>query len=348
MSLQVVVGGQFGSEAKGAVTAAICNSEVRRTPYVTVVRVGGPNAGHSAVDHQGRLWALRQIPVGMVVDPNIAGVIADGSEIDVQVLADEVVRLEDAGHQIRHRLLVSDEATIINTAHKLIEGGLVGAIGSTGKGIGAARADRAMRAAPRVADVGPMFRDLGFRVVHGPELCRDLNAKVRSSRHVVVLEGTQGYGLGLHAGHYPQCTSSDCRAVDFLSMAGVNPWWLDDSQMAVHVVVRPYPIRVAGNSGPLKDETSWEALGLKPELTTVTKKVRRVGLWNPELVKAAVAANSPNVILAVSMVDQVPGLVEGDELTDKGADWLNNLEEEVGAQIGWYGTGPTLNDWNLY
>ena len=63
---------------------------------------------------------------------------------------------------------------------------------------------------------------------------------------------------------------------------------------------------MAGNSGPLKGETSWEELGLEPERTTVTNKVRRVGDWDPELLEEAIRANggggwNSGVSLAVTM-----------------------------------------------
>lgn len=348
VSLQVVTGGQYGSEAKGAVTAAICNDLVQQEQGVTVVRIGGPNAGHSAVDRQGRLWALRQVPCGMVVDPSVQGVIADGSEIDWDVLLDEVTRLDDAGHNIRSRLVVSREATMVTANHKETEtiDGLTSRIGSTGKGIGAARADRIMRRAPRVWDWVDKFQRAGITTAYGPDLVEDLNWLTRDNHTTVVLEGTQGYGLGLHAGYYPQCTSSDCRAVDFLSMAGISPW--NTRRVQVHVVVRPYPIRVAGNSGPLHGETTWDELGLKPELTTVTKKVRRVGAWDETIVRAALAANGPGAKLACSMLDQIPEYVEDGNLTQAGADWLKGLEAEFETEVGWYGVGPTLDDWRQF
>ena len=59
--LTVVVGAQYGSEGKGAISAALTKSDT------AVVRVAGPNAGHTAVDIQDRTWALRQVPVGAVV-----------------------------------------------------------------------------------------------------------------------------------------------------------------------------------------------------------------------------------------------------------------------------------------
>lgn len=348
MGLQVVVGGQFGSEAKGAVTAAICADETREGQAVTVVRVGGPNAGHSAADPTGRVWALRQIPAGMVVHPDIRGVIASGSEIDFQVLDSEIEMLADAGIDVEERLLISDAATIITPEHREREADLVGAIGSTGKGIGAARADRIMRRAETVATRLERFSFATSKfddyIADATAVERRLNDMVRDSDRTVIIEGTQGYGLGLHTRYYPQVTSGNCRAVDVCAQAGVNPWGAD--QIQVHVVVRPYPIRVAGNSGPLLGETTWEELGQPVERTTVTKKVRRVGTYDPDLVDEAIAANSPHARLAVSMVDKVPGAVEDGNLTQAGVDYLQGLVNLHQAPLSWFGLGPTLADWH--
>ena len=60
--LQVVVGGQFGSEAKGAVAAHLAAKE----DDLFAVRVAGPNAGHTVIGNDGREWKLQQIPVAAV------------------------------------------------------------------------------------------------------------------------------------------------------------------------------------------------------------------------------------------------------------------------------------------
>lgn len=341
MSLHIVVGGQFGSEAKGAATAAICDDAVQSGQEVTVVRTGGPNAGHSAADQKGRVWALRQVPAGMVVSDMVQGVIASGSEIEPTVLEDEISMLEEAGFEIRERLTVSDAATIIEPQHSQRELSLVTDIGSTGKGIGAARADRIMRLAKTASETG-VDPDI---LAAANALEKRLNNAAREPGSTVVIEGTQGYGLGLHTGFYPQVTSADCRAIDVCAQAGINPWGVGVG-LQIHVVVRPYPIRVAGNSGPLFAETTWEDLGQTPELTTVTKKVRRVGLYDAALVDEAVQANSPLASLAVSMVDKIDGAVDGDgQLTDVGTQFLVDLEHRHGVPVMWVGTGPLLSDW---
>src|SRR3954453_8215512 len=104
MSLAVIVGGQFGSEAKGSATAGLIERN-RHRPIVNV-RMAGPNAGHPAYDRDGRAWPFRQIPVGAVADIHPAPllVLAAGSEIDPDVLLAELYQLQQAG--IRPRLMI--------------------------------------------------------------------------------------------------------------------------------------------------------------------------------------------------------------------------------------------------
>lgn len=272
MEIEVVVGGQYGSEGKGALAGWLA----RKQGQMLAIRVAGPNAGHTVVADDGRRWPLRQVPVAAVTNPEADLLIAAGSEVDPEVLWDELASLDEAGYGVTQRLWVHPGATVILPSNRAAETGLVGAIGSTGKGIGSARADRAMRVAPIALD------HQGW-----PDGLR-LGAPGWDYRYVQI-EGTQGYGLGLHTGFYPHTTSSDCRAIDFLAMAGLSPWQADS--LRVWMAIRPYPIRVAGNSGPMYEETTWEDLGLPTEYTTVTKKTRRVGGWDEALVRAAIRAN---------------------------------------------------------
>lgn len=312
--LQVVVGGQNGSEGKGSVAGYLAAKE--DSPLC--IRVAGPNAGHSVVDPiTGVKFALRQIPVGAVTNPGATLAIAAGSEIDPYVLEEEITRLEAHHIPVRDRLLIDPAATWLTSAHKDREAtsGLVGRIGSTGKGIGAARADRLMRTAQTVRQHRTSFEYYGKVGSVSAAAGQVLN-----SGGTVQIEGTQGYGLGLHGEHYPQCTSSDCTALDFLQMARINPWIVQPQDMEIWIVFRPYPIRVAGNSGYLHGETTWEELGLEPELTTVTKKTRRVGLWDGGLAAAAIDANggdSAAIRLALTMADQIDPAVAGVTDSDK-------------------------------
>lgn len=337
--LSVVVGGQFGSEGKGAITAHLAK---KLGPTDMTIRVAGPNAGHTAWDRQGREWKLRQVPAAAAVSPCRLG-IAAGSEIDLPVLADEMRQMDAAGHSVSSRLWVHPSATIIEDKHKHAEQreGLTERIGSTGKGIGAARAARLMREAEQVRDLAALPLPVELIPAGWP-----LALWPNRTSHVVI-EGTQGYGLGLHTRFYPQVTSSDCRAIDFLSMAGISPWAPEVAKLDVWVVARVYPIRVAGNSGPLVGETSWGALGLPEERTTVTHKVRRVGMWDTMLVCEAVKANggAPVAKLALTMLDQmfpeVAGVTDPGHLSRPAMQFITEVEQAVGTRVGLVGTSPT-------
>jgi adenylosuccinate synthase len=344
---------------------------------VYAVRVGGGNAGHTVIgrcpslcdgsghqpDASGRTvlndhahpWRLRQLPTAAVSNQDAYLVIAAGSEIEPAVLESEVNELEAAGYHVRGRLLVDDSCTVVTRAHQNTESGgglatlfgdksLVERIGSTGKGIGAARADRLMRKAQR-------WTDLGSGQFSSYDTAAKLRGALRSDDARVIVEGTQGYGLGLHTRYYPQVTSSDCRAIDFLAMAGLSPWDRGVSLLEVYLVCRTFPIRVAGNSGPLLGETTWSALGLSDEYTTVTKKVRRVGGWDLELVREAVDANGggDRVQIALTMLDQmhldVAGQTEWSGLPRPSRDFVTAVAAKLATPVTLLGTGPdTLVD----
>ena len=337
-NLTVVVGAQFGSEGKGAIAGYLSRSEESVAPLMAA-RVAGPNAGHTVYDENGRAHKLRQVPVAAVTNPKAELVIAAGSEVDLNVLSDEIVALEDAGVRIIERLWVDRSATLIEPRHLQEESNknLNYRIGSTAKGIGAARSDRIWRIAGLVGD-----RMVGLKYANTAALMQE---HLRDGGRVLV-EGTQGYGLGLHTHYYPQVTSSDCRAIDFLAMAGLSPWAdYIDGDFEVWLVARTYPIRVAGNSGPLYRETSWAELGLAPETTTVTQRIRRVGLWDQQLVFDAIAANGgpgPNVSLALTMFDYLlPSMAGETKLNDSARTAHARLEDELGVAIELVGTSPT-------
>ena len=343
----VVVGGQAGSEAKGSVCAFVAAEDAGSGQAHVAVRVGGSQAGHTAYDEAGVKWPLRHVPVAAVINPDAELVIAAGSEIDYGVLEDEVTRLEAAGHKVRERLWIDPQATVITEDHKAEEAArsLTAKLGSTAKGVGAARADRVMRSAPLVgtSHFRVAFEGLGTIV----DTAALLRYKLDTGAHVLI-EGVQGFSLGLHAGVYPFCTSADARAIDFLAMAGISPWATGVRDVRVIVVARVYPIRVAGNSGPMRDETTWAELGLPEELTTVTQKVRRVAHFDPNQVLEAVLANggpNRNVVLAVTMLDQKWSELDGGtgydvESHDEARSWLEKVADGSGADVALIGTGP--------
>jgi adenylosuccinate synthase len=359
MRVHNVVGGQFGSEAKGHVAARIARDELTRNRQVVGCRVAGPNAGHTAYSPEGTPYALRQIPVMAVVDPSIQLAIGPGSEIDLDVLNDEIAYLEGSIMNpipVANRLTISGEATVLTKGDIQDEKGMHERMGSTGKGVGAARAARIMRTADTIGQLvgtGDLSPQIDMAVDNYDSLVRDFWGP--NPNCAFIIEGTQGFGLGLHAGYYPYCTSSDCRNVDFMAMAGVSPW--GQHHVTTTLVCRTFPIRVAGNSGPMYNETSWEHLGaitegyIRPEFTTVTKKMRRVGWWDDQLVSDAIAANGgpDQVQIALTFVDyidpEVSGVCEWSELTKSVRDFVKEIEVNHGVQVSQVTTGPNSGVW---
>jgi adenylosuccinate synthase len=339
--IAIVCGAQYGSEGKGAVAAWLADQ--MEDPIC--VRVGGPNAGHTVVSPAGITFKLQQVPTGIVWG-NLC-YIAAGSEIDIPLLEREIAWLQKNGIQAEKLLTVDSHATVLTEANQHSEtlgqrhgeAGLTAKIGSTGKGVGAARACRIMREAKRIKDL-PNY----------PAFNID-NTTALLSSHLddggsVLIEGTQGYGLGLHTRFYPYCTSGDCRAIDFLAQAGISPWGHLGVLVEPWLVARTYPIRVAGNSGPMLGETTWEAIGQPQEHTTVTNKVRRVGAWDIQLVREAIEANGGfQVKFVLTMLDHLfPQLVyetNHGRIEQVAGEYLDKLEHEIGVSICAVGTGPS-------
>lgn len=355
MAIHCIVGGQFGSEAKGHVAAQLATHYRDREAKTLLVRVGGSNAGHSAVADDGVVWALRQIPAAAVIDRDAKLIIAQGSEISPDVLISEVNALNAAGYKVSERLYIDPSATIVEQHHVERETGsdLNARVGSTAKGIGAARADRIMRTATTAAD---------HDIISA--WCANTARMIRLAHYDqveanVIVEGTQGYGLGMHTGHYPQTTSGDCRNVDLLAQIGFIP--LDPARSRdIHtwIVFRTYPIRVAGNSGTLLNELTWEQLSdrtngyIKPERTTVTKKIRRIGEWDGQLANDAMMANggaNSRIHPCLMFTDYLEPLLHGSTDIQMLFSGLYATAErevqlratDIGGSIAMYGTGQS-------
>jgi adenylosuccinate synthase len=329
----VVVGGQYGSEGKGKVAEYLAAT----TDAAAVVRVGGSNSGHTGYTASGERQILRHLPTAALLpDPPLC-LIGAGSYLDATALLEEIRRTELSREQLvidRNAFLITDEDREYER-----EAGLRGRIGSTASGTGAAVRRRVERQAehPSPSDVPELAPFVG----HVAERIRELlNKDAR-----VIVEGTQGFGLSvLHSPHYPKATSRDTSAAAAASEAGVSPRDVDE----VVLVIRSYPIRVAGNSGPLAHEVDWDTVasegGAERELrefTSVTGLERRVGRFDPEVVRQAITVNNPSLIVLnhVDYVDARAG--ETGEMTQKAWDFVDYVSRSIGAPVGRVGLGPT-------
>jgi adenylosuccinate synthase len=333
MPLTVVVGGQYGSEGKGKITSYLA---VRDNVDI-VVRCGGPNSGHT-VDFKGQRYELRSLPAGFI-NQRTRLLLAAGSLINPEILLTEI---KATGVDPR-RVGVDRNAGIISSSEGQEERKLRlrDRLGSTLSGTGFGVASRALR--------NPDFK-LAKDVPELQNLITDVSAEVNStldSDGKVIIEGTQGFGLSVyHSPHYPYATSRDTTASGFLSEVGVSPRLVTNVIMAV----RTYPIRVAGNSGPLANEITWEELRRRSgyptdirEFTTTTKKLRRVGLFDLALVLRAVNTNRPTQI-ALHGADYLAyynkSVTSYFGLNKETRDFISALEKETNVPVTIIGTGP--------
>jgi adenylosuccinate synthase len=165
----------------------------------------------------------------------------------------------------------------------------------------------------------------------------------------LVIEGTQGFGLSLlHSDTYPHCTSRDTVAAAFVAEAGLSPIDVDE----VVMVTRAFPIRVAGQSGPLANEIDWQTLSSESgydepriEFTSVTKQVRRVARFDAAVVKRAIAHNRPTTIV-MNHLDYVDAQCARDgKPTMRVAEFLRTIEEKIGTTVDLLGFGPASLVW---
>lgn len=323
MSVTAIVGLQYGSEGKGHLAHLLAS--------VTdaAIRTGGPNAGHT-LTHRGTTYKMRQIPCAFV-NPAALLLIGPGGFITPDVLAAEAATLRDAGHQLAGRLYVHTAAGIIEPRHRDTEtaAGLTDRIGSTGEGVGAATAERALRTLATAGQHPELLPPEATLI--GPAEYLDLVHDLHDRGGRIVLEGTQGAHLSVYHGPYPAVTSRDTTAASLAGAAGIAPTMVEN----VVGVARAFPIRVAGNSGPLPHETDFAALGVPAEHTTVTGRVRRVAHFDPIAFRQAVQLNRPTDL----------ALTFGDYLPDDARQPFRHLVEGLaGTTVDYYGLGPTLTD----
>jgi adenylosuccinate synthase len=333
MPISIVVGGQYGSEGKGKAAEYFAKT----LEAVAAIRIGGPNSGHTVVDQNGDLYVLKHLPTASI-QRNIKCVIGTGSYINPAILLNEIeqVNLNPENLVIDPQAMIISEEDIQNERSGILQG----AIGSTASGTGASvirriRRDKSTRLARDVKELGVFLNST-----------KDLLRQFLNAGKRIIIEGTQGYGLSLlHSKYYPFATSRDTTAASFLSEAGLSPLDVDD----IILVIRAFPIRVGGNSGPLPDEIDWKSItnysgSKKPiiEYTSVTKRIRRVARFHPEIVREAIAVNRPTRIV-LNHLDYVDiECQETRSLTKKASEFVKNAQELIDHKIDFLGFSPSI------
>jgi len=333
LTIAVVIGGQFGSEGKGKVTAHFC----RFHDYNVAIRCGGPNSGHTIYINKKPI-VLRQIPAG-IVNPESTLYLAAGCIIDVDVLLEEINKF----NLLPERFGIDRNAVIIDDGYdqEEINNELGDRIGSTCLGTGIAVAKRVLRSKDvKLAKDIPEFK----------QYITNVSKKVMehySIKDKIIIEGTQGYGLSVyHSQYYPYATSRDTTAAAFISEVGISPLIVSN----IIMVIRTFPIRVGGNSGPLPYEIDWETVRSESnypykiqEYTSVTKRLRRVARFDIDIVEKAVSVNRPTevALMGTDYLDYINKDIETfEDLTQETKSFIYYLEERLGIKVNFIGIGP--------
>lgn len=340
-----LVGGQFGSEGKGAAAAFLAKSLAEQGRMYDVMTVNfGCQSGHTSI-HNGRFRVAFHLPTAALIAQDFGFrplvYLNAGAIIDPVVLEQELVE----ANFLRGQFIIHPNAAIVTDECRRAEmekGSVQTRIASTRKGVGEALARKILR-------YGMLAKDHPFtRQFTPPNFEFNLSLAVTRGSSVFV-EVPQGIGLSIDGPFYPHCTSRNCTVTQAMSDAGIHPSFYNESLL----VLRTYGIRVgnivdandgrelgfSGGHYPDQHETSWNELGVKPEITTVTKRVRRVFTFSVEQMRHAMALTRPAAV-QLTFCDY-PG-VNPTELADQ----IQKTAEDIG--MPWpeilFQSGPTTDD----
>ncbi len=324
--VDIIVDLQYGSTGKGLIAGWLATQH----QYDVVVNANMPNAGHTYIDREGNKMIHKVLPSGVVSPSCCFALLGPGSVFDIEQLRGELARLKEIGYD-HFTVLIHPNAVVLTEQHRQAEQHL-GSIGSTKQGSAAAMIDKINRNGTVVT----IAKDYGIcinKMTQGKAkvVSIDLYRGVLKQANHILAEGAQGYSLGINQHFWPYTTSRECTPARFLSDMMIPINYL----RKVIGVARVHPIRVGGSSGPCYSdqmEISWESIGQTPELTTVTKKQRRLFSYSEHQIEDAIWECEPDEIFL--------NFVNYDKLmADK---ILRN--PSYGDRIKYIGMGPNHDD----
>ncbi|OGI12083.1 hypothetical protein A3K64_01950 [Candidatus Micrarchaeota archaeon RBG_16_36_9] len=330
MPLGEIVGGFYGDEGKGLVTAYLSIQD----KIDAAIRSQGPQAGHT-VKYQGKDYVFRQIP-SAIFNQNTQLLLAAGTYVSPKVVAEEVQKFEP--FNVRKRLKIDEIATVILDEHVEKESALVGSIGSVGTGVGGAASDRAMRRPDILVKNFSELKEYSDGV-HVSDITNDLLDEGKT----VLIEGAHSTHLSNLHGSYPYTNAYDNTASALLDQVGLGPYAVKN----IYLVFKSFVSRVG--KGPLNGEISEEEadkLGWV-EHGTVSHRRRRAAPFDVELARKSIKLNTPTD-LVLTKLDIVYPLAAGiryyNDLPQESKDRISYLERELKVPITLIKTGPEVND----
>jgi adenylosuccinate synthase len=346
-ALNVLMDGQWGSCGKGLFAGYLA----KKHDLDVAITCRGPNSGGWYKDKQQEILH-KQLP-SSAVNPSTILMLSASSVIDEAILLHEIEE-----NQAQSRLHIHPLAPVITALDKEYEKTELRRIASTMQGTGSASGRKVMRHPDAMVAKDVPSLKKWVRADWQERLWRYLRQGAK-----ILMELPQGYCLSLDYGFYPYCTSRNISTSSALSMCGLPPSALGN----VYGIVRTYPIRV-GNipnekdsySGPCFDdqnEITWEdvtkASGQKTkiqELTTVTKRVRRVFTFSHEQLADFVVSNDVTH-LCVNFMNYLGGQAKISGFLDSiEATLLHRCRKITGKKpvihiLGW---GPLAEDLEVF
>lgn len=339
MAVQVVVGAQWGDEAKGKIVDLLA-----RDAHYVVRYSGGNNAGHTVCTN-GSTYRFHTVPCG-VLHPHVTPVVAGGVVLDLRSLTQELETLQSQGVST-DKLLIDTNVHLNLPYHRLMdeleEGRRGGSkLGTTKRGIGPVYADKAARIGLRMGDlIEPVrfrarlqrvleYKNIILQHVYETEPLRlepildefqayaecyrshvtyipPLLMRAAGQNQTLLFEGAQGTLLDLDYGTYPYVTSSHPVAAGACLGTGIGPGQLEE----IWGVAKAYTTRVGEGPFPteLTDERGDYIRERGKEYGTTTGRARRCGWLDLVALRYSAQINSFTG-LAITLLDVLSGLDE--------------------------------------
>ncbi len=321
MPAVVIIGAQWGDEGKGKATDLLAG----RIDYVVKFN-GGNNAGHTVVIGDEK-YALHLLPSGILTE-GVTPVISNGVVVDIEVLFGELDALSARGVDVS-KLLISANAHVITSYHRTLDKvteRFLGKrqIGTTGRGIGPAYADKINRVGIRVQDLfdekilrqkvegaldiknhllvkvynrrGILVDEVVDELLSYAERLRPMVADTALELHqalergeTVLFEGGQATMLDVDHGTYPFVTSSSSTAGGAATGSGIGPNRID----RIIGIVKAYTTRVGAGPFPteLFDESGEFLRKTGFEFGTTTGRPRRCGWYDAPIARYTARVN---------------------------------------------------------
>lgn len=343
MPVTIVLGAQWGDEAKGKIADLLSGSAA------VVARFnGGDNAGHTVVNPYGT-FKLRLLPNGFS-SPDTHCVIGPGVAINLQTLIEEISMLEERGLPIRERLWISPRCHVVMPYHPLVEAIYENAkgdarTGTTRRGMGPVYADKVSYNGIRLADLmdrqvfsnklsvqlkvkNALLEAFGTPSLELSSVLEEKLAQFAQIRAVVrepfgmlqdtltagkqiVVEAAQAALLDTDWGTYPYSTASTTLAGGITAGLGIAPRWIErvigvSKAYQTRVGSGPFPTELAGGAGAVM-------LQQGQEYGTVTGRPRRCGWLDADLLRFTAQLNgfSELVLTKLDVLDSLDQLQIG-------------------------------------